>query len=340
MKMIKLNYLLGILLLSLAFVCQSAEKDDLYSGKVPLDSQLTSARDAAIQQALLQVITKLTGSSKIASVPSETQANLWAQQFRYADGAIIVQFDQKAVDTYLKNNNVHVWSGDRPLTLVWMAVEENGTQAIVGEYELSRISWQLLFSNDVKARGVPVLFPLLDLTDQQHVELNDVWYHVGTALKSAAERYRAENTLSGRIYQNLQTKAWSADWLLALPSEDVAWQNEAPTPEELIKASVDRFANELAARATTDAPSSASAENIELTIEQVNNGQKYLHVMSYLSSLSEINTITPIKISTNSVVFRLKLKGSKAQLQELLSTSPVLQPSVDSDENILHYQYL
>ncbi len=339
MKIVRLNYLLGLILCVFTIIGQSAERDYLYTGIVAIDSQEPSARDAAMQQALIQVFNKLTGSNKPTAVPTTAQASQWAQQFRYQDHSIEVQFDQKSVDDFLKRNNVKVWTGERPLTLVWMAVEENGTQAIVGEYELSMIHWQQLFITDSKMRGIPVLFPLLDLTDQQQVALNDVWYHVGSALKPAAARYRAENTLSGRIFQNLQTLQWSADWLLILPNEQVGWQNEGATPAELIKASVDRFANEVVNRSEKNA-STAEAGSIELTIDNVNNGQKYMHLLSYLQSLTVIDTMTPIKLTATSVIMQLKLSGSVEQLQQQIAAGQLLQPSPSSNEHALHYQYL
>jgi hypothetical protein len=340
MKIVRLNYLLGLILCVFAIICQSAERDYLYTGEVPIDSQEPSARDAAMQQALIQVLTKLTGSKAPTAVPSAAQASQWAQQFRYEDHSIEVQFDQKSVDDFLKRNNVKVWSGERPLTLVWMAVEENGTQAIVGEYEISMIQWQQLFVSDSKARGIPVLFPLLDLTDQQQVALNDVWYHVGSALKPAASRYQAENTLSGRIFQNLQTQLWSADWLLLLPNdEQVGWQNEGSTPSELIKASVDRFANEMANRSEKNA-SVTGAGSVTLTIDNVNTGQKYMNLLSYLSSLTAIDTLTPIKLTATSVSLQLKLSGSLEQLQQQIAAGQLLQISPSSTEHALHYQYL
>lgn len=339
MKIVKLNYLFGIFLCGLAFICQSAENDDLYSGKIPVESQQVSVREAAMQQALVQVLVKLSGNSHITPLPTSEQASQWAQQYRYDQDALIVQFDPKAVNNYLKKNNIPIWEGERPLTLVWMAVEENGTQAIVGEYELALAHWQQWFSTESRAHAIPVLFPLLDLTDKQQVELNDVWYHVSSALQPAAARYQATNTLSGRVYQNLQTQNWSADWLLALPTEQVSWQEEAPTPEALMRASVDRFANEVATRAEkTDA--STQPSKIVLNIDNVKNAHSYLRVMSYLQSLNVLDTIAPIKITPTTVTLQLKLKGHLALLEQQLAMGQMLQPLPSTDEHTLHYQYL
>jgi hypothetical protein len=220
-----------------------------------------------------------------------------------------------------------------------MAVEENGNQSIVGEYELGLTNWQQLFTKDSQARAIPVLFPLLDLTDQQQVALNDVWYHVSDALKPAAERYSAQNTLSGRIFKNVQTGNWSADWLLALPTESVNWQNEASTPEELIKASVNRFANELAAR-TDKTAIATQTENIQLNIENVQDAKSYLRVMSYLQSLGMLDTIKPIKMTPTTLSLQVKLTVPKTVFEQHLATSQLLNSLSSTDEHVLHYQYL
>ena len=341
MKIFKLNYWVAILLCSLAVVCQSAEKYNLYSAQVPVENQEASARDQAIQQAFSQVLVKLTGDTKaIAQLnkPTPAQTSVWVQQFHYEGNTLVIQFDQKAIDDFLKKNNVAIWGGERPLTLVWMAVEENGTQAIVGEYEMTLAHWQQLFMTDARARGVPVLFPLLDLTDQQQVELNDVWYHVGDALKPAATRYQADNTLSARIFKNPQTTHWVGDFALMLQSDQVNWQLEASTPETLIKDTVARLANEFANRADKTVMSTQT-QNMVLNIDNIKDASSYLRVLAFLQSLDALDSIAPIKITPNMVSFRVKLAAPLSLLEQQLGMGQLLQPLPSTEENILHYQF-
>lgn len=343
MKILKLNAAFALILCCFSLVCQASNiNDPLYTGVVSAKSEQVSDREQAMQQALKQVLIKLNGNSNTIAkltLPTPAQASQWAQQYRYDGTALAVTFDQKAVNRYLQQNNIAIWNADRPLTLVWIAVEENGVQAIVGENELGLSHWQQLFMQDSQMRAVSVLFPLLDLTDKQQVELNDVWYHVAESLQPAALRYQTENTLSGRIYYNNQTSLWSSDWMLALPAEQINWQVEAGTQEELIKATVDRFVNELAARASnTTTP--AQAASVVLEIDNIRDINSYLRVMSYLQSLNAIDTITPKKMMPTAVSLRLKLTGPVASLEQELSASQMLQPLSSTRENVLHYQYL
>ncbi len=341
MKIFKLNFWVAVLLCSMAMICQSAEKYNLYTAQVPVENQEASARDQAIQHAFEQVMVKLTGDSKSIQQlekPTPAQTTVWVQQFHYEGNTLVVQFDQKAIDAFLKRNNIAIWGGERPLTLVWIVVEEDGTQAIVGEYEVALAHWQQLFMTDARMRGLPVLFPLLDLTDQQQVELNDVWYHVADALKPAATRYSADNTLSARIFKNPQTTHWVGDFALLLPNEQVNWQLEANTPEILIKETVDRFANELAKRADKTAMSAAT-ESVVLNVDNIKDAHSYLRVLAFLQSLDAQDSIVPIKISPNSVSFKVKLAAPLSLFEQQLMMGQLLQPLLSTEEHTLHYQF-
>lgn len=353
MKIFKLLGLVSILLYSLTFVCYAAEQVNLYTGKVQVNSQEASAREAAMQQAFVQVLIKLTGNNHVlqkVKLPTPAQVSQWVQQYRYDTQAasdpsappsiwLEAQFDQQAVNNFCKRNNIALWTGVRPTTLVWMAVEENGSQALVGEYELSLSHWQQLFTADSQARAVKVLFPLLDLTDKQQVELNDVWYHMTETLKQSATRYHADNVLSGRIYTNLQNGHWVGDWLLTLPSEEVSWRQENATKEELIKASVDRFANEMAQRSEKTSTVSQPS-TIVLHIDNVRDMQSYLKVITYLKTFDSLENVVPLQMTPTSVSFQIKLMSALPAFEEQLAAGQLLQSTSPVSDNVLYYQYL
>jgi uncharacterized protein len=336
--------LLTLFLCTFMLVCQATKPADLYMGEVPVASTQDADREVGIQKAFAQVIVKLTGKSQTGQL-SAGNAGLWVSQYRYEEvkngdattTILQVNFDPKAVDDYLRKNNLTIWSAKRPLTLVWLAVEENGTQAIVGEYEMSLVNWQKWVMQDTQNRGMPVLFPLLDLTDQQQVSINDVWYHASDKLQQASNRYQAESVLSGRVYQNTQTQNWAGDWMLSLPNDKVNWQIEASTKEALIADSMNRFADELALRANVQVREETS---VILKIDNIRDTQSYAQVLTFLQGLDAVDTVMPTQLQANQATFAIDLVYPLAIFKQALATDNTLQVVSDTDPNVLHYRYL
>ncbi len=342
-----------ILFLFSGFGVYAYSSQDLYTGKVEVASEQDADRERAIQQAFAQVLVKLSGQSQTAQqfgfAKEPKRASVWVQQYQYEESIdpegqqktyLVASFDKEAINNYLKKSKVSLWGGDRPLTLVWMAVEENGVQAIVSESEEGLKSWQQWFAIEAQARLVPVLFPVLDLTDKQSVAISDVWYHVSDVLQNAANRYQAQNVLSGRIYKNLQTNMWSADWSLSAGGQKIVWQQAAQTPEHLMRASVDRFADELA-KLTQNTQEATSQASYVLRVDNIKDLPAYVRVMTYLQTLEAVDTISPTQVTPNSVTFQLSLKTPLPLFQQKLIQDNVLSalPKA-SDDEALYYQYL
>ena len=71
--------------------------------------------------------------------------------------------------------------------------------------------------------GVPILFPLMDLEDQQKISFTDIWGGFSGAIHDASERYATEALLVGRILQ-ARNGLWSARWNLYDTQGELQWQ--------------------------------------------------------------------------------------------------------------------
>src|SRR5690606_27022870 len=107
--------------------------------------------------------------------------------------------------------NIPIWDRNRPSILVWLTVQDSsGQRTLLGsdsEHQIIDIIEQ--FSRE---RGVPFLFPILDLTDRRNLTPNQAWDLNSEALREASARYGADSVLGGR--------------LLITPNEDLVglWQ--------------------------------------------------------------------------------------------------------------------
>ncbi len=100
----------------------------LYTAQVPLDQEEDDPRARAYEMALADVLLRVSGSE--LSADSEMLELLFPNPASYvvqfrpgADDTLWVSFDGDAVENALRQAGQTVWGSDRPLTLIWLAVD-------------------------------------------------------------------------------------------------------------------------------------------------------------------------------------------------------------------------
>ena len=133
--------LLGVLVVSSA---GSVEVTSLYTAQVPLDQEQDRPREHAYETALAQVLLRVSGPELVndkdlfeALFPNP---GAYMVQFRPGpDDTIFVSFDGEAVEDALRNAGQNVWGSERPLTLVWLAVDwGQGEREVIGATDAER----------------------------------------------------------------------------------------------------------------------------------------------------------------------------------------------------------
>ncbi|MBT8100391.1 MAG: DUF2066 domain-containing protein [Gammaproteobacteria bacterium] len=213
MKKIILLALVSIMTLSPAL---AVEVPTLYTAQVPLDDRRSDPRAHAYDTALAQVLLRVSGSELVNDVTLfDTlfpEPAAYVVQFRAGpNDTLFVSFDGKAIEDTLRRAGQRVWGGDRPLTMVWLAVDwGGGRREIVAAEESAddsdrarsidrnrRIRERVL---DVAANlGLPVAFPLLDGEDLAAVSFSDISGGFDDRVLSASRRYDANSVLIGRL---------------------------------------------------------------------------------------------------------------------------------------------
>jgi hypothetical protein len=185
-----------LLILLVATVCAPAlglEVESLYTAEAALERDDAEGHNAAYADALSQVVSRITGLADPLASPEI--AGLFPDPARYVlrfqpgeeERTLRVTLDGAAIERVLRSANVTVWGNDRPLTLVWLAVDwGQGEREIVsaGDAALDADAARSIDRNRLlrervqdaaMRRGIPVAFPLLDAEDLRQVNFADVW---------------------------------------------------------------------------------------------------------------------------------------------------------------------
>jgi len=313
-------------MLVLAFVTSpvwAVEVASLYSAQVPLDEEEEDPRARAYEMALADVLLRVSGSELATDTdmiellfPDPAS---YIVQFRPGeDDTLWVSFDGEAIENTLRQSGQSVWGNDRPLTLIWLAVDwGQGEREIIAADDPVRsrdesrsIDRNRLLRQRVldiaERRGLPVAFPLLDTIDLQNLSFSDIWGGFDDALIAASERYKADSILVGRIRPATgQRNRWS----FYFGGEERSWTGE---PELVLGVVADMLAAEFAIGGN------AVAESVELTVAGIGSVEAFGAVQNLLAETTVVEQFSIIEVEGDRIRFRIDAIGGAERLRRAL----------------------
>lgn len=317
-------------LMLLSTVQAAPSPSSLYEVAVRVDSQGGVNEANALKSALARVVVRLSGDREaVKTVRSQLgEAKSLVQNYHYQRGNdgetpqlyLLASFDPPSLRAWMVKQQLPVWGGERPETLVWLAVNAGSSRALVSaeQYPKLRASMETLAAQ----RGLPLLFPVMDLEDRNVISFADVWGRFGDAIETASARYRAQSVLVGRLSKT-PGGLWRVEWEHGLQGEVKAWQASGrqltPLLREGIDGATDRLAQVLAVQTTSSGPL-----QINITVSGIRNVQDYARATRYLAGLGPVKHVQVSRVVSEQVAMRVTIDGSIGALERLLSLGNTL----------------
>lgn len=306
------------------------EMTALYTAQVPVDREQPDPRASAYAAALQVVLLKVAGPALVDNV--ELVAELFPQPSAYvvqfrpgADDTLWVSFDGEAVDRRLRQGGQTVWGSDRPVTLVWLAVDwGDGEREVIGANDdvegvddARSIDRNRLLRERILAaaeqRGLPIVLPLLDTDDLRSVSFSDIWGGFDDQLLEASRRYDAGSVLVGRVRpDSSQLNRWN----YYFGDGRQAWTGE---PEQVIGLVADTLAEEFAIRGNEP------LESLELGIAGVTTVAAYGAVDRLLAGLRVVERVAIVEIEGDRILYRVDARGGAERLRRALRLSDLVE---------------
>ena len=317
-------------LLMLSLPAGAVDVPTLYTTEVPYDRDARDARGEAYDAALKAVLMRVSGS-ELANSPAviaELFPNpaSYVMQFRSgANSTLWVSFDGQAIEQTLRDAGHTVWGSDRPLTLVWLAVDwGQGQREIVGadDPDRSRSESRSIDRNRLvrervlevaERRGLPLVFPLLDTTDLQMVTFTDIWGGFDEMIVNASERYDANSILIGRIRPSSSQRS---RWTYYFAGSETPMTG---TPEAVVGQVADLLAGEFAVGGNMP------IEAVALNVSGVVSLDAYGTVQKMLGDVSLIEKFTVTEVSGDRVSYQVDVRGGADRLSRALRFSGLVE---------------
>ncbi|HET8902508.1 MAG TPA: DUF2066 domain-containing protein [Saccharospirillum sp.] len=328
-------------LLLLSLPTWAARTVDVYADSAIL-AQNASDQDQneAVREALERVLIRATGEADIAEQPRTEpllrNASDYLSTFRFQASdtlltnvlgesiptkRMVMQFDQQAIEQWLVNQRLPVWGTRRPEVLLWLADRLQGRDRILTDGDNHSLAVAL--SDRLDERGLPVLLPIMDLTDTLNVSFTDVYGLFTGDIESASERYPSDAIAVGRLAQ--QANGYQADVVFLMRDSRERLQVVGNTEAELMQNLADELSDRIADQyAVLRDP--AMVGQLALRVNNVPELATLAAVERYLESLNVITQVTLRQVETDSVQFDLEISGDRNQLRDVLSLDRRILP--------------
>jgi hypothetical protein len=332
----KRNYIACLFALLLVSVtAHAARVDDLFQVEVAAAGRDPGSRDAALGQALRQVLVRVTGSTESLRNPSIgpllKNPSRFAQQFRFRDIPpetpgqaeqlkLWVQFDGVALAREVREAGLPYWGSERPDVLLWLAIDNRGRRYLVSDNSGGSAARSL--AQAASRRGLPLTLPLMDLEDQRAVQFTDVWGGFVGSLQEASQRYRPQVILVGKLGRSGTSGGWRGSWNLLGAGGQQSWTSHAANLEAAVEQGIGEASEWLALQYAVVATDEAVRS---LLVEGVQGLEDYARVSKYLASLTPVEQVQVARVNGQEVEFSLNLNSEERNLLQVITLGRVLQ---------------
>lgn len=252
---------------------------------------------------------------------------------------IEVEFSSVLIERMLADAQIPLWGSNRPSVLIWMALQdESGNRSLM----TSDINNDIIdhIKGFADARGLPVLFPVLDFEDRRNLSADLVWRLDEQAIRTASLRYGADSILTGRLHFT------SSGDLVGL------WQFQFQGDSETFdgfSTDLGVYLNEPLERITTRLaqyfailPDADLAASAILRVDGISDLQDYSALIAYVGGLGLVDSVATSQVAGERLELRLGLVGDPQQLYELIALDRDLLPiesSMAVSSGLLHYRW-
>lgn len=331
------RYLLLLLLLCLPWAVPRAA-NDLFETEVVVSDQTPGVRKAALQGALREVVVRVSGQQDVLGT-EPVQAlfgnpEQLVQQYRYftepqRDPPLLklwVRFDGDAIREAVQQQGLAYWGGERPDTLVWLAVEDRGRRYVVSADDVSDVHRAVEAA--ARERGVPLLFPLMDLEDQTQVHFSVIWGGYFDKVLTASTRYNPQSVLIGRLNRS-PSGGWASRWELNVAGKPASWSDSHQQLDALSRQGIADVADRLATQLSVAMPGGGFAGGTTIQVQGVETLAAYARITAYLKTLTSVRDVQVSEVTPTAVRYSLQLGGSEESLRRTIAIGTMLEPAAD-----------
>jgi uncharacterized protein len=329
---------------------------DLYQAEVPIsldDAEVDPTK--LTQQAFAALLSKI-GGADILKKESIRKAIIdpdpYVKQLSYHQGlddqrSAKVTFNEPLIDRLLKEAGGSAVPKERPLTLLWLVLENSeGLHWVSVDTDPTLLR---TVEKNFKQRAMPLVLPLIDLLDSSQMTPEDIHSKAFDKVRLASKRYQPECIVLGSL--TLHGEEWVATWTI-VPQQPVirdgtnedpdikpavsSWETQAADQATLFNGLIDRLVKQLIAPQTRvlRALAPPTIRHLLLHVSAVLEAEDYASIMQYLEKMPCISKVRIQQIGPDSMALSLSSTLSQDKLIQALSQGDLLVPDLSAKPSL------
>lgn len=338
--------LASLLLFQIAVVPPSAAVvvKDLYNVEFPVPDQGVQVRNAVFTKGLEEVLIRVSGNRSILKNIKPAAASTYVQQFSYTEklpdkkGAagqagratqseaasyvLKVQYNAAKIIGLLRENGQPVWGNRRGEAVVWLAVRDGSNRYVLKDSDTSLLKDAL--TEAAARRGLPVIWPINDLKDQQQLRFTDLWAAFAGPVKVASKRYSKGPVIVGRL--SWTGSVWKGDWSLFVDNSAYSWSLSGSDYNSVIADGVDHSADKIGKHYAVLERTDSTGPHLLVEINNIDSVQNYRKIQKFLGGLAAVKQTQLVRLDQENVVFRVDLRGNIDDFVKLVAIDRKLEP--------------
>jgi hypothetical protein len=340
-------------MLLLAAQAQAVTVNNLYSANVALQGSGPEALSASYGAGLREVLVRVAGSRGVLEregvdgVLGTAESMLTSYQILNAgaESRVEMSFGAVAVTQALASIQAPVWGANRPLTLAWVALEENGRRALItdiGPLDGASADFRSGLENASRARGLPLVLPVAGATGNREL-LSDIWGQFVSRVRSASNDVGRDVMALVRVSRS--GDQWRAGWVMDGFSSDSPGEQavNAESPAALAQALIDRWTELYVSRYGASGGEAGKQPTVDLVLQGVTKLADYAKITHALALINAVENVVPVEVKGSELTMRLTFSGELDQLRDhiTLDSRLVSQPAAagPSEEQALQALY-
>lgn len=322
----------------------------LYQSEVSVNTQSAQERSKAIQLALAQVLIKVSGDNQILVNPyiksHLNSAETLAQEFSYRTAEttpgvtttylLQVHFDVKGVNQWLRDANAPLWGQNRPTIISWIEFESPNKPPEIISHDSTNDLVNLIKQYADK-RGIPVIIPIMDVSDLNQITIDDVKNMSIPKISLAGKRYGSNIILIGHVIQNAQ--GFTTQWKLSMGNDQWEWDLPGSALADIIPVLVNKVADTVSARYAV-VTTNTIQKDVSLKIIGITQQNDFTQLVRYLNHLTPVADVSILRITGNEIFLSVSLRSTQQSFIQTLALGQRLTAvSNDINASPLIYQW-
>jgi len=309
--------------------------EGVYSTEISVNGQGEAERRVGFARALVQVLAKLTGDTRVTARPGvgaeirKAGGMVKGYDYRQDRGVgpsgapsfkttLVVRFDEEEVDSLVTTLGLSIWPQPRPKPVLWLAIDDGSGPRLVG---LSRAEAARATLDRALERGYALGLPAGNASEQALV--GSIWRGDTAAVARASQRYDPPMQLIGKLYRKVG--GWSADWAFLDRGRVLAtWSESGASPRQVLATGADGAANALVKRYAKAAEAAGPPGAYTVTFAGIDSADDYVRLSGYLQGLAVVRELTPVRATPQGVAFELQLISGLPGFQRMVERDGVL----------------